>query len=128
VAGAGEVVERGRAGVFQGGLTVAVRGAAEAGLAAAAGRTADALIGFVESISALRDATQLVHVVRCELSALRLLPDVPEASAWAEEVRSLSEAAGANSLLEQLDRLRATSAGLPAQVVATTTEPVSDAT
>jgi pentatricopeptide repeat protein len=127
VGGAGEVVQRGRAGVFQGGLTVAVRGAAEAGLAAAAGRTADARIGFVECIAALRDATQLLHVVRCELVALRLLPDVPEASAWAEEVRSLSEAAGANSLLEQLDLLRATPAGPPPLGVPASPEPVSDA-
>jgi class 3 adenylate cyclase/tetratricopeptide (TPR) repeat protein len=122
------IVDRGRSGVFQGALTLAFRGAAEAGLAAAAGKTGEARAGFTGSIAALRDANQLLEAIRCELVALRLLPDVPEAAAWAEEVRSLAEPAGAISLLERLDALRTPSAGSAVQPAPAPVEPVSDAT
>jgi class 3 adenylate cyclase/tetratricopeptide (TPR) repeat protein len=128
VDGAEKIVDRGKTGVFQGGLTQALRGAAEAGLAAAAGRTGEARSGFTESISALREVDQLLEAVRCELVALRLLPDAPEAAAWAEEVRLLSEAAGAKSLLEQLERLRAATTLAQTAGVQASAEPVPDAT
>jgi class 3 adenylate cyclase/predicted ATPase len=126
--GAEKIVDRGRSGVFQGRLTQALRGAAEAGLAAAAGRTSEARSGFTESISALRDVNQLLEAIRCELVALRLLPDAPEAAAWAEEVRALSEAAGATSLLEQLNRVRAPSAASARPSAPASAGAISDAT
>jgi class 3 adenylate cyclase/predicted ATPase len=126
--GAEKIVDRGRSGVFQGRLTQALRGAAEAGLAAAAGRTSEARSGFTESISALRDVNQLLEAIRCELVALRLLPDAPEAAAWAEEVRALSEAAGATSLLERLNAVRATSAAPALPSAPASAGAISDAT
>jgi hypothetical protein len=126
--GAEKIVDRGRTGVFQGGLTQALRGAAEAGLAAAAGRTAEARNGFAESIAVLREVNQLLEAVRCELVALRLLPDAPEAADWAEDVRALSEAAGATSLLEQLNRVRAPSAASARPSAPASAGAISDAT
>ena len=122
-----EIVERARAGVFQGAMSRALRGAAEAGLLAATGRTNEARSAFVEPLEVLRDMGQSLEVVRCELVAISLLPDAPEAGEWADEVRRLSESAGATALLEQLARRRP-GTGSKAAAVPMATEPVSDAT
>jgi class 3 adenylate cyclase/predicted ATPase len=123
-----EIVERARAGVFQGAVTRALRAAAEAGLLAATGRTNEARAAFVDTLDVLRGMDQLQEVVRCELVAISLLPDAPEAIEWADEVRRLSEEAGAKALLEQLARRRPASGSRAAAAVSIATEPVSDAT
>jgi predicted ATPase len=95
-----------RGGIFHGALTQAILAAADAGLAAADGRLAEARAGFTGAFNELRRLQQRIDLVRWQVLALRMLPDAPEAAGWAAEATELCEAVGARPYLERLADLR----------------------
>ena len=109
-----------RGGVFHGALTQAILAAADAGLAAAAGRPLEARAGFAGAFDELRRLQQRIDLVRWQMLALQLLPDAPEAAAWAAEATDLCEAVGARPYLQRLANLRGRSS--PATAARTTIE------
>ena len=70
------------------------------------GHTAEARAGFTGAFAELRRLQQLQDLVRWEVEAISLLPDAPEAAAWAAEVSELGERVGAVPLLTRLAEVR----------------------
>ena len=95
--------DRLRDGVFQGPVTQAFHAVADAGALALEGAVTEARARFEAGFAELRRLRQAFDVGRWEVLAVTLLPDAPEAAAWAAEARRLFEAVDARPFLEKLD-------------------------
>jgi len=111
--------DRLRDGVFQGPTTQAFHAVADAGALALEGAAAEARARFTAGFDELRRLHQTFDLARWELMAVTLLPDAPEAPAWAAEARELFASVGGRPYLERLDAVAvATPArGAPAPAV-----------
>jgi hypothetical protein len=99
---ASTVVAEMRDSVFQGALSQALLQAGQASILALEGRTSEARAAFTHAFAEMRRLQQLHDLVRWELEAISLLPEAPEASAWAAEVSEIGERVGAVVLLRRL--------------------------
>jgi class 3 adenylate cyclase/tetratricopeptide (TPR) repeat protein len=119
------VVAEMRDSVFQGALSQSLLQAAEAAMLAMDGHTGEARAAFTAAFAELRRLQQLQDLVRWEVEAISLLPDTPEASAWAAEVSEIGERVGAVPLLERLAAVRPGTASRAATTAERSEEPVS---
>ncbi|MGH9033002.1 MAG: hypothetical protein ACRDZV_12820, partial [Acidimicrobiia bacterium] len=92
---------------FQGTSAQAFQAALDAGALALEGRRAEAVARFTEGVDAGRSTGMDFDLALWELTAVRCLPDVPEAVAWAAEARAVFERVGARAFLAQLDEVAA---------------------
>ncbi len=105
-AGARATADELRDGPFQGRLSKAFQAVMDGGALALEGRPAEARRRFVEGLDELRRLEQLFDLARWQLVAVTVLPDAPEAPAWATEARELFERMGASPYLERLAAVR----------------------
>ena len=125
-AAARAAADRLRDGVFQGPTAQAYHAVADAGVLALEGRQAEARAGFEHGIDELRRLSQLHDVGRWELVAISLLPDAPEATAWASEARELFERVSARPFLDVLDAVTAVKPGRGAVGATTPSQAVAE--
>ncbi len=117
--------DRLRDGVFQGPVSQAFSAVADAGALALEGAIPQARARFEEGFDELRRMRQTFDVARGEVLAVGLLPDAPEAPAWAAEARRLFEAVEARAFLEKLDAIEVPSRTVSA-TAPTAGEPVTE--
>jgi class 3 adenylate cyclase/tetratricopeptide (TPR) repeat protein len=124
--GARAAADRLRDGVFQGPTTQALHAVADAGALALEGATSEARARFTAGFDQLRRTRQMFDVARWELMAVTLLPDAPEAPAWAAEARQLFESVEARPFLEKLDAAQAASRTSASVAAPAASEPVAE--
>jgi class 3 adenylate cyclase/predicted ATPase len=86
---------------------------AEAGVAALEGRTRDAVALYGRAFERWSKLGAMHDQVFGLLTAIRLLPSVPEAAGWAAQARDFCERARATALLHQLEELEAAMPAAP---------------
>jgi hypothetical protein len=98
--------DRLRDGIYQGPTTQALHAVADAGALVLEGAVVEAKVRFAGGFDELRRLSQNFDLARWELMAITLLPDAPEATAWATEARELFSSVGARPYLERLDAVQ----------------------
>jgi hypothetical protein len=78
---------------------------ADAAIAALEGRAAESSRLFEQSFADLERLTRVLDSAIYRLTAIRVLPDAPEAATWAADARAIFERVGAVAWLRQLDEL-----------------------
>jgi tetratricopeptide (TPR) repeat protein len=107
VAGARKVLERMRARESRGKQSLLELEQLEGGILALEGESDEARSKFARAIEGWRKLERHYQGAVIQLLALQLLPNVPEAQAWAAGAREFFERVGAKAYLKQLDEAMA---------------------
>jgi hypothetical protein len=103
VAAARDTASRLAGSALQGGFAQGVQAAVDGGALALEGQLAEAITRFNEGFALLRSSGFDFELARCQLHAVRLLPDASEAQTWAAEAQAIFDRVDAAAYLAQLD-------------------------